>query len=162
MSHSHLPLQHLLKKIETTGPRPRRDVRPPWLTELIDEVAELFEPFTDVGRVGFECSLANARWDVSMYLGKTESVGGKDDGEVQHVDFQFDILKVQQQFSRIDSLRWNAFPGGREEAESTECSFVSIDGLRGENALRLRIFCTPPVQAGPGLRHHSDGTWEPV
>ena len=42
---------HLLKKIETAGPRPRRDVRPQWITDLIDEVAELFEPFTDVGRV---------------------------------------------------------------------------------------------------------------
>lgn len=162
MSHSHLPLQHLLKKIETSGPRTRRDVRPAWIAKLIDEIAELFEPFTDVGRVGFECSLGEDRWEVSMYLGKTELVGGKSDGEMQHLDFQFDLLKMTKYFDHIETLRWNAFPSGSDINDGPECSFVSIEGKYEDNSLMLRIFCTPPEQAGPGLRQFTDGTWEPV
>lgn len=162
MSHSHLPLQHLLKKIETAGPSPRRNVRPAWMTELIDSVAELFEPFTDVGRVGFECRLTDDHWEVSMYLGKTEFVGGKADGEMKTVDFQFDLLKLNQLFTQIHVMTWSAFPGADGSEDRSECSFVSMDGIYRENTVRLRIFSAPPEQAGPGLRQHVDGTWEPV
>lgn len=162
MSHSHLPLRHLLKKIETAGPRPRRDVRPQWITALIDTVAELFEPYTDVGRVGFECSLASDRWEISMYLGKTEFVGGRSDGETKTVDFQFDLLKLLEQFSQVDALMWNALSGHRPDAEPDECSFLALEGRHGEHALCLRVFCRPPEQAGPGLRRHADGSWETV
>jgi len=161
VSHSHLPIKHLLKKIETAGPRTRRDVRPQWITALIEQIAELFEPFTDVGRVGFDCKAAADRWEVGLYLGTTELVGGRCDGEMLHVDFQFDLMQFNRLFDQIDRFHWNAFPADVNQA-ALECSFVVLDGRYQDNPVRVRIFCVPPTEAGPGLRHRTDGTWETV
>lgn len=161
MSHSHLALQHLIKQVESRGPRANRDVRPEWMTELIESVAELFEPFTDVGRVGFDCRLADECWEIGMYLGSTEFVGGKVDGEVQHVDFEFDLLRVSRLFKHIETFRWNALPSS-DLQESADISFIVIRAVYEGHPVHLRVFCTPPAEAGPGLRKHTDGTWEPV
>ena len=56
VSHSHLALQHLIRKIESPEYRAARNSGPLWLPDFVDQVAELFEPFVDVGRVGFECA----------------------------------------------------------------------------------------------------------
>lgn len=166
MSHSHLALQHLIHKIDSAGPRQKRTAPPAWLPEFVDQVAELFEPFVDVGRVGYECTPSTERWEVSMYLGATEAVGGKVDGEVRSVAFQFDLFRLSAIFDSVDEFHWNAFPSGTsgalEEAKIGERSFVMASGRYDDNALRLRIFCTPPAEVSPGLRHFADGTWEAV
>src|SRR5262249_41648670 len=75
VSHSTLALQHLINKIDTARPWPKRVAAPVWLPEFVDQVAELFEPFVDVGRVGYECAPNTERWELSMFLGSTEVVG---------------------------------------------------------------------------------------
>lgn len=166
MSHSHLALQHLINKIDTAGPRSKRSAGPVWLPEFVDQVAELFEPFVDVGRVGFECAPTTERWEISMFLGSTEVVGGKIDGEVRAVAFQFDLARLDAIFDRVDECRWSAFPAGTvddaEEIAAGERSYVTIIGRYRENLLRLQIFCTPPTGVTPGLREYADGTWEAV
>ena len=166
MSHSHLALQHLIHKIDSAGPRQKRSAPPAWLPEFVDQVAELFEPFVEVGRVGYECTPSTERWEVSMYLGATEAVGGRIDGEVRSVAFQFDLLRLSAIFELVDEFHWNAFPAGTADAEleakTGERSFVTATGRYRDNALRLRVFCSPPAEVSPGLRHFADGSWEAV
>ncbi len=166
MSHSHIALQHLISKLDGAGPRPKRAAGPVWLPEFVDQIADLFEPFVDVGRVGFECAPNTERWEISMFLGRTEVVGGKVDGELRPVAFQFDLGRLEAIFDRVAECRWCAFPAGpvADDAESKtgERSFVTVVGQYRENDLRLRIFCTPPADVTPGLRQYADGTWEAV
>lgn len=164
MSHSHLALQHLIRKIESPEYRQSRTTGPVWLADFVDQVAELFEPFVDVGRVGFECRPATDRWEISMYLGQTELIGGRDDGQTRAVAFQFDLLALSRLFSRVDQLQWNAFPAVASEDDShpTEWSFINVIGLFADSVVRLKIYGTPPDGAGPGMRQFSDGSWEPV
>src|SRR5262245_27445565 len=166
VSHSHIALQHLISRIDADRSRPKRAAGPVWLPEFVDQLAELFEPYVDVGRVGFECSPNTERWEISMFLGSTEVVGGKVDGEVRPVAFQFDLVRLETVFDRIDECRWSAFPAGTvaddAEVHAGERSFVTIVGNYRDNALRLRIFCTPPADATPGLRQYADGSWETV
>lgn len=166
VSHSHIALQHLIRKIDFAGPRPKRSTAPVWLPEFVDQIAELFEPFVDVGRVGYECAPNTERWELSMYLGSTEVVGGKVDGEVRPVAFQFDLARLESIFDRIEECRWSAFPAGTAgdavESELSERSHLTIVGRYRENVLRLRVFCTPPAEAAPGLRQYADGSWETV
>lgn len=165
MSHSHLALQHLIHKIDTE-PRQKRSTAPDWLPEFVDKVADLFEPFIDVGRVGYECTPSTERWEISMYLGATEAVGGRVDGEVRSVAFQFDLARLYTVLEQIDEFRWSAFPVGTvghdEPTHGGEHSFISLVGQYGDNLLRLRVFCTPPSEVSPGLRQYADGTWEAV
>ncbi len=166
MSHSHLAFQHLIHKIDTARPRAKRPAGPVWLPEFVDQIAELFEPFVDVGRVGYECVPGAERWDIAMYLGSTEVVGGKVDGELRAVAFQFDLARLDTVFDRVEECRWSAFPAGTVEGKTepfaAERSYVTIAGRYRDNAVRLRVFGTPPADTAPGLRQYADGRWEAV
>lgn len=164
MSHSHLALQHLIQKLDSPGYRRSRSTGPQWLAEFVDQVAELFEPFVDVGRVGFECSPGEDRWEIAMYLGCTELVGGRADGEVRSVAFQFNVAGLNSIFDAIESLHWNAFPAGAsvDEGPQEDRTFVGVVGRYRDSRLRLRVFSRPPRDAGPGMRQFPDGSWEPA
>lgn len=163
MSHSHLPVRHLLKQIEIyKSKRAQRGIRPEWLTTFIEDVAELFEPVADDGRVGFDCQLAEEGWTVALYLGGTEMVGGPEDGQSQYTGFQFDLLQLIDRFSEIERFRWSAFPEGSDLHEGASLSLVTIEGVVGDQWLRLRIHSVPPTDAGPGFRQFPDGRRESI
>lgn len=163
MTHSHLPVQHLLKQVEDYRTRrAERDIRPDWLTAMIDDVAELFEPLHEVGRVGFDCQMTEACWLVRMYLGGVEIVGGKDDGRTRQPDFQFDLLEVLEQFDSVDHFCWSAVPQQSLAADAVPCSTVTIDGSVDNQRIRLQLCSSPPNVTGPGLREYPGGRMERV
>jgi hypothetical protein len=186
VSHAHLPIRHLIRQVEIRNQRPSRDNRPQWMAGFVDSLAEMFEPFTDMGRVGFECrATTEERWEITMYLGRNEVIGGRLDGRRVPVDFQFDVRRACDLFESVTSVRWNVFgaddtfgePNG-EGAETVtpdaatapegtagagtggERSYLMIDGIHAGSGVRLKVFSTPPADAGPGLRVHHDGTWD--
>ena len=129
---------------------------------FVDCIAELFEPFTELGRVGFECRpTTDELWEISMYLGRNEVVGGSHDGEAQCVDFQFDIRGLMNLFEEITAFHWNTFPVPSAE-KSADRSCLVLEGRYSETGIRLKIFSVPPEESAPGLRMHPDGSWEPV
>ena len=122
----------------------------------------MFEPFTDLGRVGFDCKFDEDRWTVGMFLGSTEMVGGRDDGRTMPADFNFDLHQLIGLFGHIDLLVWSALPNGGADRKLESSSFVTVEGVVGDNPVRLQIHSTPPSDAGPGFRKFSDGSQEPV
>ena len=164
MAHSHLPVQHLIRQVEIYRSKRRQGVRPDWLTRFVDDAADLFEPLSEVARVGFDCHLADDRWVVGLYLGSIEIVGGPEDGLAHVPGFEFDVLRLIGQFSEVERIRWNA-PQKESEAEggpSAEGSLLAIDGRVGEHPLRVQVYSQPPQIAGPGLRRYPDGRCDPV
>lgn len=158
-----MPIQHLLKQIEThSAKRGNRDVRPPWLTEFVNDVAELFEPLSGVGRVGFECRMTEGQWVAGLYLGSTEIVGGRDDGRHVYTDFEINLDQVAKRFTSIDEFYWSVFPSLQDPEQEQPRSYVTICGLVGEHPLRLQLFSGPPSRTGPGLRRLPDGRSEPM
>jgi hypothetical protein len=163
VSHSHIPVRHLLKQVDIyRANRDKRDARPEWVTAFIDNVADLFEPMFDDGRVGFDCQPIEDRWIVGMYLGGTEIVGGCDDGQFQHTDFQFDLMQLTELFSQVDELQWSAFPHRPDGDQMPASSFITVEGRVGEHAIRLQLYSVPPTDAGPALRQYQDGRCTPV
>lgn len=159
MSHSHMPIRHLLKQVEIfKSKRAQRDVRPQWVTQFIDEVADLFEPMTDVGRVGFDCRLAEECWFVSLFLGSTEVVGGPEDGQSHYTNFRFDLSPLLERFSRIERFAWNSLPHQSESDDHG--SYITIEGHLEENRLRLDIRSIPPETAGPGFKVYPNGRYD--
>src|SRR5579863_2407420 len=134
MSRSHLSVRHLLKQIESDrSKRVKRDIRPEWLIALIEYAAELFEPLTGLGRVGFDCRMGEAGWDVALFLGAIELVGGKEDGLTQHVDFRFDLAPLLERFSRIDEVSWTVVAPPESANDSMPRSIFTLGGLVGES-----------------------------
>ncbi len=158
-----MPIKHLLKQIETYATkRANRDVRPDWLTDFVNEIAELFEPITGVGRVGFDCQLAEDCWVVGMYLGSTEMMGGPEDGSTKYLNFEFDLQQLIGRFQQIDEFVLSSFPNPRDFESSTARSFITLAGSLGEHPIRLQVFTIPPDDAGPGLKQFQDGNCEPA
>lgn len=163
MAHSHLPVQHLIRQVETRRTlRQRRDARPQWVTQFIDTVADCFEPLADVGRVGFFTQPDDNGWLVTMYLGRTEIVGGKEDGTRRPMSFHFDLQAMASCFSQLTALRWTACPDVPASGSDDPGSVLRAEGLIDGKPLRLIVTAVPPETAGPGLRQYPDGSCNPA
>lgn len=151
-----MPVSHWLKQIQgERGDRKNRDIRPDWLVELVDGLAERFDPDTDVARAGYCCHPLETGWDVDLFLGRTEVVGGPHDGKEMPTPFRFDLSVFQQAFTKIVSMNWNT--GGAEGG-----SRVTVEGLICEHAVRVTVHSLPPQEIGPGLRALPGGETVPV
>lgn len=157
MSHSHLLVHHLLKQLENhKRDRRDRDRRPEWLNAFIHQTAALFEPLMGVARVGYQCELSPDGWEARLYLGSTEVIGGREDGQSRLISFEFDFARLSEGFTRLDEFRWNVC----SNSDGSTGSFVTLRGLVDENVICLKIYSRPPRDVGPAFRLRTDGTLE--
>jgi hypothetical protein len=161
LSHSHLPVQHLIRQVEAYGERRQSQQRlPEWLLSFVHNVAERFEPFSGVARPGYECQQVDERWEVSVFLGKMELVGGAQDGAAVPVNFRFDLRGLMSIFDELTSIQWNAFPDCcAYQDDVLDLSFISAEGLVGGQPVIVQIHAGPPETATPALRQHADGSF---
>ncbi|QDU82712.1 hypothetical protein Pla110_44740 [Polystyrenella longa] len=163
MSHSHMPMIHLVKQAELyKAKRQQRDSRPAWLIELIDSLTDLFEPMSDVGRVGFDCQFDEGEWKVSLFLGQTEFVGGLHDGLSRPTNYQFNILPLLDLISDVEKLDYIACPDENLQTALEVESHITIRGQHQGNPLQLHILSTAPHQAGPGIRQFPNGAVDAI
>lgn len=160
MNHSHMPVQHFIAQLDRwKEQREQRDLRPEWLQTWISDLAELFDPTEDVARAGFECEATEEGWHVGLFLSRVEIVGGRFDGKTELCQFSYNLQELRQRFNDIKEFYLTALPkDDREEA----ISFVEILGEVEKTTIRLKIYSTPPQNAGIGLRRHIDGDCETV
>ena len=145
------------------GRRPSKPQRPAWLSEFVDRLSQRFEPFSGVARVGYECMQSDSIWELAIFLGELEIVGGADDGEMRPVNFRFNLKDIINEFDEIRSMYWNAFPNSHVCFDSlVDLSFLTIEGVIQSNPVRLQLHAAPPDSIGPGLREHQDGRLELV
>lgn len=159
MAHSHLLVQQLLKQLEHhKRERHNRQHRPEWLSVFVHQVAALFEPMCGVGRVGSQCEFTDLGWEVRLYLGATEIVGGKFDGHAQLVGFELDFKRLSQLFTQLDEFRWSV----GASTDGANSSFVTMRGLIDEYPVNLKAYSRPPKEAGPAFRQQVDGSVDAV
>lgn len=172
MPHSHLPVMHLIRQVEIRrANREARDMRPRWLQQLIDLAADLFDPVADVARVGYHCQLTESGWQIDMFLGQVEDVGGRDDGVQREISFHFDVAGALRLFDEVLGIRWSAWPGSaladeddedELEPEAPRDSSLCITGTVQGNPLKMQVFAIPPDNMGPGLRRFPNGDCSPI
>jgi hypothetical protein len=161
VSRSHLSARHLLQQIESDrSKRTKREIRPDWLTALVERIAELFDPVDEFGRVGFECRLDEEGWFVALYLGAVEIVGGRADGQVECAAFRFDLKSLLDGFTDVDRIEWHVVDQRNGSSDPGARSFLAVDGLVGTNRVRMSIYSAAPEAAGPALRRLPDGRLE--
>jgi len=139
--------------------REQRDHRPDWLKDFIHRTAELFEPLTDVGRVGYECHGDERGWTVCMYLGTTEIIGGPRDGQIDHAGFQIDLNRLSQLMESTTRFEWYSMTDPMDEESRQEIrSLISLHGtIPGGHDIKLELLARPPKHAEPGLHLESTG-----
>lgn len=156
-----MSIEELLRQMEQYRlRREQRDSRPDWLKQFVQLAANLFEPLTHVGRVGYDCQLDERGWTVCMYLGTTEIVGGAKDGRIDHAGFRVDLSTLDRLFSHISRFEWYSVTDS-QSAEHTESvrSLVCIHGTAcGDQPVRLELLASPPDFVEPGLHCRPDGS----
>ncbi len=153
-----MPVKHLLDQLEQyKSKRNNRDLRPAWVTRFVNEAAELFEPLDEIGRVGFDCQFADDCWEVALYLGSQELVGGREDGQRRHSSFHFDVNGLLNHFDQVEQLQFAAYHQMQGDEIKLPCGLVMIDGWLETNRLKVRVHSIPPAEMGPGLRRYADG-----
>lgn len=160
MAHSHLPIQHLMKQMENYSSKQNNaNYRPAWLTSFVDEVAEIFNPTEDVGRVGFDCQFSEEYWEVGLFLGSTEIVGGQRDGQFIAAGFQYDLLQLLDRFESVNRFHFNFLEQtDSKTASDSALAYITIEGhLVDLELVRLNVYSVPPEEAGPGFRQSHDG-----
>jgi hypothetical protein len=155
-----MSIEDLLEEMEQyRSRRELRDYRPEWLKQFISGAANLLEPLTHVGRVGYECRIDDRGWTVCMYLGATEIVGGALDGQVDHASFQVDLQQLQALFQTVSRFEWFSLadPESQRPGHLVR-SLISIHGFVGEHhPVKLEILSVPPDVVRPGLHRRPDG-----
>lgn len=162
LSRSYLAVRHLLRQLELKREKGLGSrVIPSWLSGFIDEITDRFEPFRGVARVGYECAYSEGLWELSLFLGETELIGGAHDGQLLPVNFRFDLSDLTDLFEHVESLFWNAFPARPEGIETPhDLSFLTLTGTIAGESVQLQLHSTPPRQVGPAMRQHVDGRLE--
>lgn len=156
MDQPHVPVDSLLQQMEEYRLRREvRDARPDPITTFISDVAELFEPFYGVGRVGFDCQAAAQDWVISLYLGSTEVVGGREDGLHQNPAFHFDVHTAMSMFTSLESVRFTSHPALSGESDNFG---VTLVGSVDRYPVRLIVHGTPPLESTPAMQRMPDRT----
>ncbi len=159
MSRSQLGPKFFLDQLNSGERASKPKALPAWLKEWLQQVADLFEPFSGTARAGYECFHAGSTWEASLFLGQNETLGGRHDGQLLPVNFRFDVCSLSGLFDEISSLRWNAFPDGfvfRDAGFPME-SFLLAEGTVKTEGIRLQIQALPPDAIGPGLQFLPNG-----
>lgn len=160
LAHSHLVIRHLIKGLQTRG-REALEIRlPDSIQEFVNSVADLFEPFRGEARVGFECTFIEDSWEISMFLGTTEIVGGPLDGRQMPQNFRFNLQGLFDQFDSIQSFLWNAMPDNPLLDDSLPMSLVVVEGVVRGQTVRLQLHPSAPEEIGPAVREYPDGSYE--
>ena len=162
MPHAHLTVSHMLKQLEThREQRMSRDRRPGWLTTIVNDAADLFDPVDGLGRVGFDCRPTETGWTAVLYLGSEECVGGPDDGRTRPADFRFDVRGLTKLFDVVEEIAFDACPSIVAGDEPTAAGVrLTVQGTIAGNALTLHVHAVPPETAGPGFRRYPNGRRE--
>lgn len=136
---------------------------PAWLDELANAMASEFHALGLPAPVGchyFENTVEEL-WEVALFVGATEIVGGKRDGVRRNGRFGVSLLRLSELFSRIDDIYWQATSLGRDDELGPH---ISIEGEYQGHAVWVRILARPPQRfaAGQLLKVHESrvvGNW---
>lgn len=161
MSHSHVAFEHLMKQVELYEKRQaRKDNRPDWLCQLIENVADLFNPESEFARVGYDCFWDGEQWKLAMFLGAVEVVGGSDDGAQEYVSFEFDLPRLLDEMDDVERV-WTSNSSNSIEPHSAD-NVYSVEGQSHGERITITILSKPPTECDTAMKRYEDGRLEAV
>lgn len=149
-----MSIEELLQQMEDyRARREQRDHRPEWLRRFVISAADMFEPLSNVGRVGYDCQADERGWTVCMYLGTTEIIGGPKDGQIEHAGFVIDIKQLMEMFQQVHRFEWYSLSNENDERfnEATR-SLLTIHGDVEDGFVQLELLACPPKYVAPAIR----------
>jgi len=158
-----MSIEELLQQMEDYRTRrDQQDHRPDWLRDFIKKAASLFEPLTNIGRVGYDCQADERGWNVCLYLGTTEIIGGPKDGQIEHAGFVIDMKQLMAIFQDVQRFEWYSINNENDDRfQEPIRSVLTLNGhIEGGHFIQLELLASPPRYVGPGFRkqHNNDNS----
>ena len=158
----HLRPHHFVKLLQAADRHAPVLRQPTWLASLLDRLCDHTEPVRGEARVGYDLNFNDPLWEIDLFLGRTEIVGGSLDGCSDYVSFTADIPRILSLFSKVESCDWLALPSSLDTTASTTAAGLFIEGTWDQQQVRVGLRSIPPSTAAPGLRRYPDGRYEVV
>lgn len=160
----HLRPRHLVPLIDTSRATRVRFQPPEWLPALLDDFSEHIEPFSGDARLGYEIRFADPHWELDLFLGSNEVIGGDADGQFQYVNFRTDIARILSLFTSVYRCEWIAMTeNDRSQRELTPADSrcgLRIEAEYGGQDVWVTLKSVPPVAVMPGLKRYPNGNYE--
>jgi hypothetical protein len=122
-----------------------------WLEPLSDVVASRLVAGPEDAPLGAHLQASpdehgETVWELSLFFGATEVVGGPRDGERTRAAFWFDLAGLTEAFDRVDSFAWQA---ARLGADDDLGPHVAIEGVFRGRRVCVRMLAEEPSGLPP-------------
>jgi len=152
--HSHLPVGDLIDLAERSD---RPAARPPWLDRFVSDAADLFDPHSGLGRVGFRSEPGEEGWAVALFLGATEIVGGPGDGLIAPARFRFDAAGLSALFDAPPTVALEVAPQLAAGVVDGIDAALTLTGTIDGHPLTATVLSAPPEGVEPGFKRYASG-----
>lgn len=119
---------------------------PHWLSDFSDRVLDLVTPYDRMPSAGCHFQLVEGIWEITLFVGVTETVGGERDGARFESPFSVDLIGIPGCFGELHQMWWQSRRLGTDDQLG---SHLSAEGTVGGERVWLRITADAPEQFGP-------------
>ena len=126
---------------------------PEWLTDLAKALSEHLVPAVLPAPLGAHVQQAvdadeqaSDVWEISLFYGKTEIVGGPEDGRRTETAFWLDVIGAQRVLTRVDRAYWQTAILSPSDDLGPH---VAVEGDYLGHPVRVRVLSAAPQQFPP-------------
>ena len=123
-------------------------MRPDWLQQLCDELSAYIEPIGRDAPIGCHYWLTEQGWEITLFVSRTEILGGESDGEALPGRFVFDVAGLLNVLDEVDSCWWQPVHFGDEDDLGPH---LSLTGVFADEPVWIRIPSEQPKSIESGL-----------
>ncbi len=136
------------KVLFMTNPSEDSQNPPAWIEEFTSLVGSGMSSLCTPSALGchYFFDEENASWEITLFTGRTEVLGGAHDGLIVPTSTDIDVKHIAAIFSDLAELKWHS----ESQNNSSLGPFLSFVGEVGKQRVVLRILQDAPDWAGPG------------
>ena len=122
---------------------------PSWLSSFVEAVTSSIRSSDALSPLGCHFQQVDCIWEITVFASRTEIIGGSEDGRMRNSPFSVDVKLVQEAFSSVETIAWQAQRLGHRDDLGPH---LAIEGRFDDKPVWLRITSTAPERFGPGRR----------
>jgi len=114
---------------------------PSWLKEFTNQVIEQILPTDPLSPIGCHFHQTADEWEVTIFVSRTEILGGQYDGESHHCRFHLNLQELTSLFDHVETFAWQALPMTKDDDLGAH---VALEGTAHGERVWLRITAVQP------------------
>lgn len=120
-----------------------------WITDLAKQVLEEILPIDPLAPVGCHhfLNLESGQHEITLFVSKTEVVGGADDGQLHDSRFCLDLNGLYGMFELVTDFHWQT---ARVNHEDELGAHIDVEGIYRGYPVWLRILAEAPERYDHG------------